>query len=613
MTSQRHIIQQQILDLHLDLHIQAKTQAFELQNQLSALYRSKIIPLIETFCDRLSDPDTLHRIDTLEIDLGEIDLNTLETDFVQKVAASLHKQLSQRLAFEATSETSSSRSLPSFPGFTPSSSPPSASSVNASPQPAKQHPTSPADAHFELLRDFLQTGRLPWWCESLDQPNLEKCFAQLLADAPEKLKDLLQNSLKQTKTLQRLVYQFSEPMLMDMLKLLVPTWHPLVHRYLQDVEILTPHVEPWRNTPPRQLKQIIWQGIWVQVSLNPTLQPRANTLLQSNLLHIATQLQIDARSLFQQLLTAIETLTKSGGKLTSELPQLLTLSSISNSSEASFRTELIRRLTKLLTALKYAATPQRASSLGPKIDGLLHQLKTLSLEASALEGLIAELETQAGTPAWPNMISELKTIMGTMASNGALRATAEVAVNFNTSQGSPQQISEAPSKDAVDIYIQNAGLILLWPFLNRFLETLGLVESGQFLTFQATHQAVLLLQYLVNVSVESLEHALQLNKLLCGMDLADPVPMTLVISDADKTECDALLAAVIQHWSALKNTSITGFRQAFLQRAGILRPHHGDWVLQVEHQTYDVLVEQLPWSIRVIKLPWMEQVLYTEW
>ncbi|NER81023.1 MAG: TonB-dependent receptor [Leptolyngbya sp. SIO1D8] len=231
MTSQRHIIRQQILDLH----VEAETQAFELQNQLSALYRSKIIPLIETFCDRLSDPDTIHRIDTLEIDLGEIDLNTLETDFVQKVAASLHEQLTQRLAFE----TISSRPVPPSPSFTPPSSTLSPSSVpipTQPVQPAKQPPTNPTDAHFELFRDFLQTGRLPWWCEPLDQSNLEKRFTQLLTDTPEKLKELLQNSLKQTKILQRLVYQFSESMLMDILKLIVPTWHPLVHHYLRDID-----------------------------------------------------------------------------------------------------------------------------------------------------------------------------------------------------------------------------------------------------------------------------------------------------------------------------------------------------------------------------------------
>ena len=170
-----------------------------------------------------------------------------------------------------------------------------------------------------------------------------------------------------------------------------------------------------------------------------------------------------------------------------------------------------------------------------------------------------------------------------------------------------------PFSESEEIYIQNAGLILLWPFLTRFFETLNLLQVNQFTEPQANKRAVLLLQYLVDTSTEIPEHLLPLNKLLCGLNLLDPIEASLDITASEQTECNSLLLAVIHHWSALKSTTPAGFRHAFLQRAGILRLYNGYWLLQAERETYDVLLDQLPWSIRVVKLPWTPEMLSVEW
>lgn len=62
MSTQRHIIKRQVLELTLD-----KTRdAWPLQQELSRIYRQRLVPLIERYCDELSAPDRLHRIDLLE-------------------------------------------------------------------------------------------------------------------------------------------------------------------------------------------------------------------------------------------------------------------------------------------------------------------------------------------------------------------------------------------------------------------------------------------------------------------------------------------------------------------------------------------------------------------
>lgn len=80
-----------------------------------------------------------------------------------------------------------------------------------------------------------------------------------------------------------------------------------------------------------------------------------------------------------------------------------------------------------------------------------------------------------------------------------------------------------------------------------------------------------------------------------------------------KEECELLLQELIHHWSILKNTSITGLRETFLQRNGKISPVDKGWLLNVEQKGVDVLLNSLPWGIGVIKLPWNATTIFVEW
>ena len=144
-------------------------------------------------------------------------------------------------------------------------------------------------------------------------------------------------------------------------------------------------------------------------------------------------------------------------------------------------------------------------------------------------------------------------------------------------------------------------------------QKIELVQQSSFINPDAAQKAVLILQYLVDATTEISESNLPLNKLLCGIDIFEPMATSLDLTEAEISECETLLSAAIANWSVLKNTSIAGFRKTFLQREGILRIRHGSWLLQVERQTYDILLDRIPWSIRAIKLPWIDEILYVEW
>src|SRR5207249_2404806 len=84
-----------------------------------------------------------------------------------------------------------------------------------------------------------------------------------------------------------------------------------------------------------------------------------------------------------------------------------------------------------------------------------------------------------------------------------------------TRRGDTQQL-QAPADEAVDI--DNAGLVLLWPFLRHFFGHLGLLDEGRFRDGEAVQRATGLLGHLATGDPAPAEYLLPLCKVLCGME-----------------------------------------------------------------------------------------------
>lgn len=164
-----------------------------------------------------------------------------------------------------------------------------------------------------------------------------------------------------------------------------------------------------------------------------------------------------------------------------------------------------------------------------------------------------------------------------------------------------------------ELYIDNAGLILLHPFLPQFFTTIDFTEKDEWKDETSQHMAVKALHYLVHGEEVYDESRYPLNKILCGLHPSDVVVDCGALSNETKMAGEVLLSDLIDHWKQLKNTGTEAFRQTFLQRAGKLMRVDEGWLLQVEAKTVDVLLSYLPWGVGVVKLPWMKEMLYVEW
>lgn len=163
------------------------------------------------------------------------------------------------------------------------------------------------------------------------------------------------------------------------------------------------------------------------------------------------------------------------------------------------------------------------------------------------------------------------------------------------------------------IYIHNAGLVILAPFLKRYFQTLGLVEGRSFQDPEQAARAVHLLQYLVSGQSETPEHLLVFNKVLCGLPIETPIPISIEISEEEIEVSSQLLNSVLQNWDKMQNSTEENLRGSFLIRNGRLMEGTDRWSLTVEPASYDILLEFLPWTISTVMLPWMSKRVEVEW
>lgn len=165
------------------------------------------------------------------------------------------------------------------------------------------------------------------------------------------------------------------------------------------------------------------------------------------------------------------------------------------------------------------------------------------------------------------------------------------------------------------LVVTQAGLILLHPFLSRFFENLGIKDARQtVLPAASLPRAAALLHWLATGDEEVYEFELGFIKILLGLPPGCSLPVSSgLLHESDREEADALLQAVLEHWTALKSTSAAALRQSFLRRRGLVREEEQGFRLQVEPEPFDVLLGTLPWGLGTVKLSWMKKPIFTDW
>lgn len=238
-------------------------------------------------------------------------------------------------------------------------------------------------------------------------------------------------------------------------------------------------------------------------------------------------------------------------------------------------------------------------------------------DTSNSSGFIARNTLQYITTFLPEIIPQLTTLVASE-TNPFFKKFQTI---INKKQNEVELINAVPlhKKDTIEadeIFINNAGLVMLHPFLAQLFEELRLTTKKVFTDEPACMKAVLLTRFMATGEVVVEDHELVLEKILCGLSPDAPMLCDLELLEDERKEARDLLAQIIVLWKqngVQVNGTIEGLQQSFLQRQGKLTQKNNDWSLQVQQLAYDMVLSSLPWSISMIKTPWMKGVLRVEW
>jgi hypothetical protein len=419
----------------------------------------------------------------------------------------------------------------------------------------------PAQRLFESWLYFLDSGLLPWSFKLPSGQSLQSALAAAWSQGPilsavqrRKLQQTLDNPL----AMQRLLLQFNAETLFSLLQQLAPELFAALAAIIAQNTGPTLESTPASSaTRPGQASDSA-QSFAISLLLQ---QPSASAIIASLLRCWQTKaanLDVDWQTELNQLFNSYELKLGLDQTATTQLPT-------------------IRK-----SARHAAKEPQPAAS--PMTDTL--NPATFSEPSPATAANFDQTQLDRRPPASAHTKSDCRA------------QAAASSVNFTEAL-------------ANGIYLNNAGLVLLHPFLPQLFTALNICEDR---CIVQPERGLQLLHFLCTGQTAAPEYDLALAKVLLNQPLEQTMATLEPLSDDDQQEAMALLAAVIGHWQALRDTSPDSLRGTFLLRAGKLsRRNDGDWQLLVEQQGFDILLNQLPWGIGMIKLPWMANMLWVDW
>ena len=597
MSNQRHIIGRTVLELDSG----TIADVWELQETVSQLLKNQAMGELDPLFSELADRDEVIGLDRVEVDLGPIAPHSLEQEFVPALVRALREALGDHIVELRLPQQRQSQS---------------------DTRPSTRQ--TQATAHWDVFLYFLQYGRLPWWQKETHWQTWLGRWQAVIVDTSSNngpsntsnwQQPLLQLLAEQSTAQHRLITQFPQAFCHQLIRYLYPT-RPACFRLLTQAHQLT-------------------ETLGLETSAQSTLDKAAIYLMFAELLEAgpSSTASFSALSWMRRWLDLLQQ-----PLLDQSSPFFL----ISTRMRQWFST--IRRSTLQPSGQARSASASRSAAAQAAYRQLYRALETISVaERSLWQSAVEQVFAPSPSDVSPEdaeydlaerQDADLSIDQAIAPDNGVSQesdrilfppelAEASVADLFigdefigdeATVGGLVDRSGLSPEEEVNGIYINQAGLVLLHPFLTNYFRAVGLVEGNAFCHDLARQTAMYLLHYLATGQTSAPEYELVLPKLLCGWPLNEAISPDIYPPEEAFAEAEELLQTVINYWEALKNTSPDGLREGFLQRQGKLtRVGNQQWKLQVEPVAIDVLLSRLPWGVSMVKLPWMDELLTVEW
>ncbi|WP_298312675.1 contractile injection system tape measure protein [uncultured Aquimarina sp.] len=551
MILQKHIINK----FFFEVNTSNTKVAYDLKDNLDMFLKQSLLPTIKACFDSVaSGKDHIIRFDKLELNIDSTDVKDhvqLQLDIIK----SLQKQLISKKESKTFTEKDSAFLI-----------------------------TDKERSDVETFFYFLKSGQNPWWATENDiEDNM---FLETVISS-EHFSKKLSSYLLNTNVRQRLVYQFSDEVLLKILgnnklKLQFPTilkrkaaregYWELLFKYSAD-----------RN---RRALRVGFVSLFLELQKDDKIKKNVNKILSEELTKIIElkNTNVFQRTNKQQLILKLrDAILKSLNKIVSkELKPIDAFKTIVYTElEGEFKeyinTKFLYKIIKVSVERFDQIRQEEFYRFQEKILPFTSELISEKLSAFRYDGV----------------------------------EFLDKSININEYQ----ELYEN-QKVATDFYhyIQNGGLLLLHPYIQRLFSELKLLNEEKKIKEEKVALAIHLLHYLATKREKQAESNLVFEKFLCGYPIHKPIRKNIRLPQNFKEEAERLLKAVLNNWIALKSTSADGLRENFLKREGkLILDDPSRYRVVVERKTQDILLEKLPWNLTIIKLPWMDKLIFVEW
>ncbi len=564
-----HLIQTNTIELTIGEESAGRT----IRDEVHRVYTERVVPVMDSVLTDIDRPHSVLRIEKLELNLGAVSLSNLDEDLVAAVGQQLRRSLEEAIA--RTHETN---------------------------RDVLGVSRTPLESNLDALEVFLSEGRLPWWFASPASFDPDTFLGDILEREPAKVVSLIRRIMRR-RIASRLARQFS-PATQN--RLIGAASGGEASSIEREAAIWTELLEG--NRAVSSGAALVREEV-IRATFADSPLPVGSRLSDRIVARVGSQYSVPPSELARDLGESAATLAGPGRRILDSLS--LPQTDRAGGTGAPDSGDNQTRPSDITDHGSHPAegrpdAPEAAAQSRRHLDSQGPD----DLQKSRREAARRRIDRPAKNSGQSTMSKDARRDIRIDPEPVDASHKDPVAVEEPASRETREE-SILPDDEA--LYIENAGLVLTWPYLVRFFRHLGLLDSDSFRSQDCRERAVLLLEHLGTGLQEWPEQQLPLNKILCGWPLAEPVARRISISKDELKESEDLLSSIIDNWKTLKRTSVEGLRKSFLQREGRLTQQEDGWHLKVARTGFDVLLDQLPWGIGFVLLPWMGKPLFVEW
>ncbi|MBN2486379.1 MAG: hypothetical protein JXB34_10440 [Bacteroidales bacterium] len=628
MNSNSHIISRHIFELT----VPDNSMAVKVQNQVSDIVKTGFYNKADKLFSEITSENEVLRVDRLEIDIGKIAYEKLDEEFLSKSIAGLKVQLTNFLNKHRADYTENSRI------------------DNGT---AKSTLIRQPDSASEQLIYYLENGNIAWFCGSDEKLSLHQLIKKVADNPSHEIQTKIIKLLRRKNSCQRIAFQLNNQQFLTFLLFFTNDYTQNILKIINELKLeklfkdglfasdfrvvaLESIFDVNINSDiPHSVKSVDFikkLAGFIKNKYSPSAQEQFYTLLSG---HISL---LNLPKVEKQNIAAVidKTFTKKNtSNFNQEEPGVVEFSSDSDNrlEEISEKTEIEEETIGFDTNTSFAGSDitNNEQTLQKNVVESLASTKLVDYkldtptdipnpqpktEPKAKPEPESELETKPEKTSiaekWQKTPKKIELAKDNREEDYKVKSR-RVKETETTPEFFSDKTNYSFSTDDV-FYIENAGLVLLSPFLPYLFDGLKIIDNHKkFLTEESVFRGIHIMQYLATGQTITPEHELIFNKILCGLDIQQPVPIEIELTNDERDECSFLLSEILERWQALKTKNIDALRANFLQRQGKLQYNSGSWKLLVERNAIDILLDKIPWPFSITKLPWNNELIYTEW